>query len=176
MKSTGVIRKIDDLGRIVIPKEIRKNLRVKNGDNLEIFIDEDSIILKKYSMIEKIPDIAQTLTDAVYTFIKHTIIITDTDNVIAATGPLKDKYLNKHISHELEESILRREKLIQNYFKPFKVIDNEKMICSYITTTIILSGEVVGMIVILDEKEKVGDIESQVANVVSSFITKYLEE
>ena len=92
MKATGIIRRIDDLGRVVIPKEIRKNLRIKEGDNLEIFVVNEDIILKKYSMMNKINDLAQELTDAIYTFMKHSIFITDTDQVVAASGPLKKKY------------------------------------------------------------------------------------
>ena len=89
MKSTGVVRRIDDLGRIVIPKEIRRNLRIKEGENLEIFIENENIILKKYSMMNKINDLSQELTDAIYTFTKHNVFITDTDSVVAGSGKLK---------------------------------------------------------------------------------------
>ena len=82
MKATGIIRRIDDLGRVVIPKEIRKNLRIKEGDNLEIFVSGEEVILKKYSMMNKINDLAFELTDSIYTFMKHSIFITDTDTVI----------------------------------------------------------------------------------------------
>ena len=98
MKATGVIRRIDDLGRVVIPKEIRKNLRIKDGDNLEIYVQKDEVILKKYSMMNKINDLAQELTDAIYTFMKHTIFITDTDQIVAGSGPLKKDFINKNIS------------------------------------------------------------------------------
>lgn len=176
MKSTGVIRKIDDLGRIVIPKEIRKNLRIKNGDNLEVIIDNDDIVLKKYSMLNKINDLAQTLTDSVYTFMKHSIFITDTDNIIASSGPLKHEYLNRHISKFLEEAIERRERMLQNYVKPFSLVDDDKINCSYVTNTIIASGEAVGMVIIMSSQEKLGEAENQIASIISSFITKYLEE
>lgn len=175
MKSTGVIRRIDELGRIVIPKDIRKNLRIKTSDSLEIFINDNDIILKKYSFMNKINDLAQTLTDAVYTFMKHTIFITDTDNIIAASGPLKKDYIGKHISNFLEDSIMRREKLLQNHFKNLRIIDDKEINCTYVTTTIISSGEAVGMIIILDTEEKIGEMEMQIANIISSFITKYLE-
>ena len=81
MKSTGVVRKIDDLGRIVIPKELRKNLRIKESDALEIFIEGEDIILRKYSMMKKITDLSQELTDAIYTFTRHNVFITDTNNI-----------------------------------------------------------------------------------------------
>ena len=176
MKATGIIRRIDDLGRIVIPKEIRKNLRIKEGDNLEIFVQNEEIILTKYSMMNKINDLAQELTDAIYTFMKHSIFITDTDQVVAGSGPLKKKYLNKNISDFVTESIKRREKMIENHFKELNFIGEEKITCSYVMSTILVNGEATGMILIISEDEKMTESEMQMASIVSSFMTKYLEQ
>lgn len=177
MKSTGIIRRIDDLGRVVIPKEIRKNLRIKEGDNLEIFVENEEVILKKYSMMNKINDLAFELTDSIYTFMKHSIFITDTDQVIAASGPLKKKYLNKNISDFMTESIKRRDKITQNHFKTLDFIkDEESITCSHVMTTILVNGEAAGMILIISEEEKLGDAEMQMASIASSFMTKYLEQ
>ena len=85
MKSTGVTRKIDDLGRIVIPKEIRKNLGIRDGESLEIFTEEDSIILKKHSEIEKFEDLGKKLSDLIENIFKVDVIITDREKVIAST-------------------------------------------------------------------------------------------
>ncbi len=176
MKSTGVVRRIDDLGRIVIPKEIRKNLRIKEGDNLEVFIDGEDIILKKYSMMNKINDLAQELTDAVYTFTKHNVFITDTDIVVAGSGKLKKNYLTKPISNFIEKSINRRDKLLENHFKELNFVNDEEIECSYILSTIVVNGEATGMIVIISDEEKLSETEMQLANIVSSFMTKYLEQ
>lgn len=177
MKATGIIRRIDDLGRIVIPKEIRKNLRIKEGDNLEIFVNGEEVILKKYSMMNKINDLASELTDSIYTFMKHSIFITDTDQVVAASGPLKKQFLNKNISDFIVESIKRRDKMIQNHFKELSFIkDEDEITCSYVMTTILVNGEAVGMILIISEDEKLGDSEMQMASIASSFMTKYLEQ
>lgn len=176
MKATGIIRRIDDLGRVVIPKEIRKNLRIKEGDNLEIFVVNEDIILKKYSMMNKINDLAQELTDAIYTFMKHSIFITDTDQVVAASGPLKKKYLNKNISDFITESIKRRDKILENHFKELNFIEDEKLTCSYVLSTILVNGEATGMILIISEEEKMSEAEMQMAGIVSSFMTKYLEQ
>ena len=176
MKATGIIRRIDDLGRVVIPKEIRKNLRIKEGDNLEIFVVNEDIILKKYSMMNKINDLAQELTDAIYTFMKHSIFITDTDQVVAASGPLKKKYLNKNISDFITESIKRRDKMIENHFKELNFIEEENITCSYVMSTILVNGEAAGMILIISEDEKMTESEMQMASIVSSFMTKYLEQ
>lgn len=176
MKATGVIRRIDDLGRIVIPKEIRRNLRIKEGENLEIFVDNENIILKKYSLMNKISDLALELTESMHTFTKHNIFITDTDTIIAASGSLKKQYLNKNISEQISESIRKREKMLQNYTKELTIIDKEEINCSYVLSCIIANGEAVGTIIIISEDEKLSEIEMQLANIVSSFITKYLEE
>lgn len=176
MKATGIIRRIDDLGRIVIPKEMRKNLRIKEGDNLEIFVSGEEIILKKYSMMNKINDLALELTDSIYTFMKHSIFITDTDQIVAASGPLKKKYLNKNISEFITESIKRRDKMVQNHFKELKITEDEEITCSYVMSTILVNGEATGMILIVSEDEKLGETEMQMASIASSFMTKYLEQ
>ena len=176
MKSTGVIRRIDDLGRIVIPKEIRKNLRIKEGDNLEVFVDGEDIILKKYSMMNKINDLAQELTDAIYTFTKHNVFITDTDVVVAGSGKLRKDYINRPISNFMEKSIKRRDKLLENHFKELNFVNDEEIECSYILSTILVNGEATGMIVIISKDEKLGETEMQLASIVSSFMTKYLEQ
>ena len=176
MKSTGIIRRIDDLGRIVIPKEIRKNLRIKEGDNLEIFVQAEEVVLKKYSMMNKINDLAQELTDAIYTFMKHSIFITDTDQVVAGSGPLKKEYLNKNISDFITEAIKRRDKMIENHFKELSFTVDGSLTCSYVMSTILVNGEATGMILIISEEEKLGESEMQMASIVSSFMTKYLEQ
>lgn len=176
MKATGVIRRIDDLGRVVIPKEIRKNLRIKEGDNLEIFVSGEDVILKKYSMMNKINDLASELTDAIYTFMKHSIFITDTDTIVAGSGPLKKNYLGKNISDFLVESIKRRDKMIENHFKELEILNDDSLECSYVLNTILVNGEAVGLILIISEDEKLGENEMQMAGIVSSFMTKYLEQ
>ena len=176
MKSTGVIRRIDDLGRIVIPKEIRKNLRIKEGDNLEIFVNEEDVILKKYSLMNKISDISSDLTDSIYTFMKHSIFITDTDRIVAASGPLKKEYINKNISERLVDSIKRREKYLENHFKELDITGEKNITCSYVISTIIAGGEAVGLILIVSSDEILGENEMQMASIASSFMTKYLEQ
>ena len=101
LSTTGIIRRIDELGRIVIPKEIRKNLRIKNGDNLEILVDGENITLKKYSQIENLENIANMYAESFYQVLKYNVIVTDTDKIVAVGGNLKKKYLNNGISEEI---------------------------------------------------------------------------
>ena len=110
MKSTGVTRKIDDLGRIVIPKEIRKNLGIRDGESLEIFTEEDSIILKKHSEIEKFEDLGKKLSDLIENIFKVDVIITDREKVIASTKG--DELINKLLDEELIYLIDNREEFV----------------------------------------------------------------
>ena len=93
MKTTGVVRRIDDLGRIVIPKEIRKTLRIKDGESVEIFLDSDNIVLKKYSPLEGLPDFYKDYVDSIYSEIGGNVFIVDRDVILAVSGDLKKKYL-----------------------------------------------------------------------------------
>ena len=86
MKSTGVVRRIDELGRIVIPKEIRRNLGIRDGENIEIFLENDNIILKKYSRMSTNTDLANMLCELVYNTFNYKMIITDREKVIATAG------------------------------------------------------------------------------------------
>lgn len=177
MKATGVIRRIDDLGRIVIPKEIRKNLRLRVGESLEIFIDkDDNIVLKKFSVVSKISDFAQQLVDSMNIFTKYNIIIMDMNEFIACSGSLKKQVLNKSISDDLRLLIEKREKILQNHIKDLNILDNKTIKCSYADSTIIVDGEAIGLIMILSEDDKLTEFEMRLVEIVSSFLTKYLEE
>ena len=105
MKSTGVVRRIDELGRIVIPKEIRRNLGIRDGENMEIFTENDSIILKKYYRMATNSDLASNLCDLIYNNFNYKIIITDREKIIAHAGlssDLKGNLLNQEYLNILE--------------------------------------------------------------------------
>ena len=177
MKATGVVRRIDELGRIVIPKEIRKTLRIKEGENLEIFIDDkENIVLKKYSLMNKIEDFAQELTDSINSFLKHNIIITDNDSIIASSGKYKKKYINKSISSSLENMLFRREKSLESHNKKLSIVDDEEIEVTYATSTIISNGDVEGLVIIFDDEALIDDIDFQICQIVSNFLGKHLED
>lgn len=176
MKSTGIVRRIDELGRIVIPKEIRNILRLRSGENIEIYTDNDSIIMKKFSIVNRISDLAQELTDAMYTFLKYNIFITDMHNIIAASGSKKKELLNKELSDFMIEKIEKREKMFEGHIKDIEIIKNKTYTCSYMTNPIIKDGECIGLIVIFSEDDKLTLDELHIIEIVSSFISKYLEE
>ena len=110
MKATGIVRRIDDLGRVVIPKEIRRTLRIREGDPLEIFTDrEGEIILKKYSPIGELGTFAKEYADSLGQVLGLPVCICDRDTVIAAAGGAKKEYQGKAISPGLERLIENRE-------------------------------------------------------------------
>lgn len=176
MKATGIVRRIDELGRIVIPKEIRKTLRLREGENLEIYTDSDNkIILKKYSLMNKLEDFAQIFTDSIYTYIKENIIITDTDKIIAASGSLKKELLGKEISEQLENYIVRRDSMLESFQKEIKIIGEETVTGSYAFSTIVASGDAVGLVFIFSEEERLSEIEKKITEIAANFLAKHLE-
>ena len=112
MKATGIVRRIDELGRIVVPKEIRRTLRLREGDPLEIFTDrEGGVILKKYSPIKELANFANEYSDTLQQTIGNIIIICDKDNIISVSGTTKKDYLDKKISIDLEKVMEGRKSL-----------------------------------------------------------------
>ena len=107
MKATGIVRRIDDLGRVVIPKEIRRTLRIREGDPLEIFTDrEGGVILKKYSPIGELTDFSKEYAESLQQAIGHIILISDKDAFVSVSGASKKDYIERKISNELELSII----------------------------------------------------------------------
>lgn len=150
LKSTGVTRKIDELGRIVIPKEIRRNLGIRDGESLEIYIDEDSIILKKHFQIQKYEDISIKLSDIIKAIFKIDVIITDREKVIVTTYD-KD-LLQQKISKDLMYLIDNREELDSNEKQSFKF--EKKEISGFFTIVpIIASIDSLGLIILLTENK-----------------------
>ena len=174
MKSTGVLRRIDDLGRIVIPKEIRKKLKIKNGESLEIFINDDAVVLKKYSYMSDLHEIAQNCSDSFYDVINNNILITDLDKVIAASGSLKKKYLGKEISKDVEDIINKRRTTIDNETQDIQITEKSSEECKYIISSFIVSGDAVGSVIILSDEE-ISDLIEKSANFIARFLSKHLE-
>lgn len=176
MESMNTIKKVDELGRIVLPKEIRRRLKIRNDDFLEIFIDNDLICLKKYSKIKSMKNFAQKLTDMLYSYTKKDILIADKCNIIAYTGEEKKKYIDKEISDKLLESINRRESIMQNHIKELELIDKEIINCSYVMDTIISNSEYIGTIVMYSKDDMLSVHDMNVIKILSSFLSKYLED
>ena len=174
MKATGVVRRIDDLGRIVIPKEIRRNLRIRDGESLEIFVDGNNVVLKKYSIMRNIDSYASNLVLALYSLLKKSIVITDGDSVIACSNNLKE-LLNKSISDKMSLCIKRRESIIEKYNKELVITDDFRVDCKYIINSIIANGDSVGLVIIFD-RDEIGDDDMLIASLASKILSKSIEE
>ncbi len=112
MQDTGIVRRMDDLGRVVIPKEIRKTLRIKEGDPLEIYTDRDLLMLKKYSPIVSVGEQAKLIADGITQITGKACAVTDTDKVLHATQSKNKDYLDKNLSIELERALDERKSLL----------------------------------------------------------------
>ena len=173
MKSTGVIRRIDELGRIVIPKEIRKNLRIKDGENLEIFVnDSGEITLKKHSILDKFKELSNTIVNTLNIF-NDEIMITDTSTIISYSGKSKNEYLNQNVNIEFFKLLENIKKYIEE--KNIINITNIDIKKSYIIEPLILNGDLIGSLILLSnnsitkEKEKLVDFASKI-------LINYIEE
>lgn len=171
MKSTGVTRKIDELGRIVIPKEIRRNLGIRDGESLEIFTDSDNIILKKHSEMQKYSDLGQKLCDLIHNIYKFNIIITDREKIVASS--FNDNIINKKISQNLINLIDNRESYKSSTLVEFNFEDvNIKGFMNVVP--IIASIDSVGLIIIVNEENNdQNNLGKLMANIMAEKINIY---
>lgn len=176
MKSTGIIRRIDELGRIVIPKEIRKSMHIKEGENIEIFIDSDNIILRKFSMLKNISDIAQNLVDSLYNTLKCNIIITDTNTIISTNSKIKKDLIDKNLSSNLLLYINRKDKFIESNRGILQITDDFFVECFSIITPIFVNGDINGLLILYgNDNDNIGN-NSSLISFVSNFFENYLSE
>ncbi len=181
MRATGIVRRIDDLGRIVIPKEIRRTLRIRESDPLEIFTDrEGQVILKKYSPIGEMNTFAKQYVDSLAQVSGHGALIADRDQFIAAAGGCK-QFLNKAISRQLDDKINRRETFIatrgEKNFIP--VSDSEEMEYAHMAVApIICEGDIIGSVVLLgnEGKGKMGEVEQKLVLSAAGFLGRQMEQ
>ena len=165
MKSTGITRRIDDLGRIVIPKEIRKNLKIKENEVLEIFINNDEIILKKV-----LSDYIKVINDMT----GNDVIITDRDKVILSSKKLEEKLLNKKLSEYVNDLMENRNTFLSNDMKVIEVIDNEKIKQNYYFIPFIIDSDVVGSIIMFSDK-KIDENSKSLLLIASKLLVNYIE-
>ena len=173
MKATGIVRRIDDLGRIVIPKEIRRTLRIREADPLEIYTDrEGEIIIKKYSTIGEMGTFAKQVSG-------HIALITDRDQFIAVSGGMKN-LLGKSISRELEEKIDHRESVVATKGdRNFIQVSLEGDDFSHeAISPIICEGDVIGSVILveMDHKSKMGEVEQKLIQSAAGFLGRQMEQ
>ncbi len=180
MKATGIVRRIDDLGRVVIPKEIRRTMRIREGDPLEIFTDRDGeVIFKKYSPIGELSELAVTYCDVLVKSTEQAVIICDRDHCIAAGGVPKKEVLERRVTSALEDIMESRriytlaEGQSGEKLTALEGIDRKISIAA----PIISAGDISGAVVFLSDDEKAASNDDiKLATVAASFLGKNMEE
>ena len=181
MKATGIVRRIDDLGRIVVPKEIRRTLRIREGDPLEIFTDSNgSVILKKYSPIGELRTFAKEYAESLAQTSGHIACIVDKEQIIAISGAPKKDFLEKQISNELEKAINDRSSINaqrnDSKFVPIMENENEKSYNNELIVPIISEGDALGAVIFLSNDKKMGEVENKLAQSAAGFLGKQMEQ
>lgn len=181
MKATGIVRRIDDLGRVVIPKEIRRTLRIREGDPLEIFTDrEGEIILKKYSPIGELSVFAGQYAESLAQASGHLVCICDMDQIVAAAGSGKKEFQEKYITKALEKALEgRKDILALQGDKGFvKITDDHNGYGQEVICPILAQGDVIGGVILLEPegKKKMGDTEMKLASCGSGFLGRQMEQ
>ncbi len=180
MKATGIVRRIDDLGRVVIPKEIRRTLRIREGDPLEIFTATDGeVIFKKYSPVGEMSAFATQYADVLSRISSLPTIICDRDHVIAAAGVSKREFLERRVSSALELYMENRRTYAYHQgdlspVTPVEGIDHD----AAVIYPIIAAGDVTGAVVMLqsDSIKAPSDAEIKLCQSAAAFLGKQMEE
>ena len=183
MKATGIVRRIDDLGRVVIPKEIRRTLRIREGDPLEIFTDrEGGVILKKYSPIGELSEFSREYAESLQQTIGNVIIICDKDNIISVSGCPKKEYVDKKVSNELEKAMEDRKAVVlgEGSEKVIALYDDEmeNKYNAQVIAPIITEGDAIGAVLIISTEPEIkfGNLELKLAETAASFLGKQMEQ
>ncbi|MDO4582117.1 MAG: stage V sporulation protein T [Bacillota bacterium] len=186
MKATGIVRRIDDLGRVVIPKEIRRNMKLRDGDPLEIFVNrEGEIILKKYSPIGELANFAREYADSICETLNKPVLIADRDSIVAVSGVAKKDFLGKAIGHAVERSMEERRGMLNNYQEQTAadggaIIAEDNGEDSYrfkseVIMPIIAAGDPIGAVIICG-RDNSGDVERKVAQSAAGVLARQMEQ
>jgi len=175
MKTTGIVRRIDDLGRIVIPKEMRNTLRIKNGDSLDVLVDDDKIILQKYSSIAKLEDKVNDYVLAFYSLLHINIIVSDRDKVISVSPNLENEYLYKEISDSLLRIIDSRDKIFSNQKTDVNFILEKMDNCYYSVSSIVSNSDAVGSVIFFSYDGSLSLIENELVSILAKLLARHIE-
>ena len=179
MKATGIVRRIDDLGRVVIPKEIRRTLRIHEGDPLEIYTDrEGEVILKKYSPISELNEFADGYAEAASSVLGCAVAVTDTDQVIALSGGPKKEFLDKRIHPQVEEVIFTKSARKFGNDEALESITAEGRNSAFnhqIVVPIVVHGDPIGSVILLSKDRELSMSEQNAAEIGASFLARQMD-
>lgn len=177
MKATGIVRRIDDLGRIVIPKEIRRTLRIHEGDPLEIYTESDgTVIFKKYSPIGELSEFAGQYAETLNKSTGLLTCITDKDSVIAASGAGRKELKEKKLSDEVERIMEKKTMFFSDGNDRIKIVDDNDKFKAGVVAPIVHDGDPVGTVIFIAEPEQgMNEVEQKLAETAAGFLGKALE-
>ena len=173
MKSTGITRRIDDLGRIVIPKEIRKNLKIKENEVLEIFIENENIILKKYSSFNDMENLLNNYVEVLEDITLNNVLITNRDKVISVRKSKEYDYLNREIGSIINKVIESKQDIKSNEKEKIEIIYNNEITTNYYISPILNNGDVLGTIIVFGNN----NVDEKIINsvdVIKKLIVNYI--
>lgn len=179
MKATGIVRRIDDLGRVVIPKEIRRTMRIHEGDPLEIYTENDgTVIFKKYSPIGELGEFASQYAEALSKTSGIPACISDKDTVIAVSGVSKKELMNKKVSDDIERVMSKKDTYVSKTADDsIAVSDSSNSHTAGVAAPIVYDGDVVGTVMLLtvDDNTDFGETEQKLAETAAAFLGKAIE-
>ena len=178
MKATGIVRRIDDLGRVVIPKEIRRTMRIREGDPLEIFTEKDGeVIFKKYSPIGELGDFAVTYAESLNKTAGIPTVITDRDNIIAVSGLSKKELLERRVSHDIENLMVEKESFqSQGFDSGLAIAEGIDQYNAGVVVPIVSEGDTIGSVIfVLKESRDATETEIKLAEAAANFLGKHME-
>ena len=179
MKATGIVRRIDDLGRVVIPKEIRRTMRIREGDPLEIFTGpNEEVVFKKYSPVGEMSEFAVQYADVMARVSGTAVLICDRDHVIAVAGTPKKDWLERRLSGQLEQAMEDRQTAIRRIdSQPLYPVDGNDRAAA-VMAPIVAAGDVAGCVCFLSDERGTAPTESEIhlAQVAAGFLGKQMEE
>ncbi len=176
MKATGIVRRIDDLGRVVIPKEIRRTMRIREGDPLEIYTEKDGeVIFKKYSPIGELGDFAVTYVETLAKTSGVGACITDRDTIIAVSGVPKKELMEKKVSADLDR-MMEEKKAVHSSEKSVAVADGNDKYSAGIVVPIVSEGDTIGSVVFfMNDAKPLGEVENKLAESAAGFLGRHME-
>ncbi|MBX6378237.1 MAG: stage V sporulation protein T [Clostridia bacterium] len=184
VKATGIVRRIDDLGRVVIPKEIRRTLRIREGDPLEIFVDRDGeVILKKYSPIGELGDFAKEYVDSLHESTGHIALIADRDVVIAVAGAPKKEFVDKRVGPAVEQAMADRAPMIYNRHDGEGLAlmaedESSARFSAFVVAPVVARGDPIGAVILCSREAGVqmGTLELKLVQTAASFLGRQMEQ
>ncbi|MCH5185650.1 MAG: stage V sporulation protein T [Oscillospiraceae bacterium] len=177
MKATGIVRRIDDLGRVVIPKEIRRTMRIREGDPLEIYTEKDGeVIFKKYSPIGELGDFAAQYAETLAKTSGYGACITDKDMIIAVSGVPKKELIEKRVSSDIENVMTEKRTFSNESGKKMAVADGVDKYFAGVIVPIISEGDSIGSVIFVSQdNDRMGEVENKLAQSAAGFLGKHME-